>query len=90
MSDLQPTHTKNLDRYGFDPRPWSRARDILAVGSQAPGATFFLGTVRPDRRPHSAGLGAVWFDGDLYFTSSPAARKARNLDADPACTISVG
>jgi hypothetical protein len=26
---------------------------------------------------------------DLYFTSSPRARKARNLAANPACTVSV-
>jgi hypothetical protein len=28
-------------------------------------------------------------DGDVYFTSSPDARKARNLAANPACTISA-
>ena len=31
----------------------------------------------------------LWFDGDLYFTSGPQARKARDLVANPACTISV-
>jgi hypothetical protein len=50
---------------------------------------FFLGTVRPDARPDAAGVGAVWHDGDLYFTSGPATRKARNLTSNPACTISV-
>jgi hypothetical protein len=50
---------------------------------------FFLGTVRPDGRPHAAGVGAVWDDGDLYFTSGPDTRKSRNLAVNPACTISV-
>jgi len=36
-----------------------------------------------------AGDGAQWLDGNLYFTSSPAARKARDLAANPRCTISV-
>ena len=27
--------------------------------------------------------------GDLYFTSGPGTRKARNLVANPACTLSV-
>jgi hypothetical protein len=31
----------------------------------------------------------VWLDGDLYFTSGPGTRKARNLAANPACTLSV-
>jgi hypothetical protein len=26
-----------------------------------------LGTVRPDGRPHAAGIGAVWHDGDPIF-----------------------
>ena len=89
MSDREPTQTTNLSRYGNDELPWSRARDILVVGSQGPGVTFFLGTVRPDGRPHAAGIGAVWHDGDLYLTSSPQARKAHNLAANPAGTISV-
>jgi Pyridoxamine 5'-phosphate oxidase len=89
MTDREPIETTNLDRYGHPPLPWSRPRDVLSVGSQGPGTTFFLGTVRPDGVPHGAGVGAVWHDGDLYFTSSPAARKARNLAANPACTISV-
>jgi hypothetical protein len=34
-------------------------------------------------------VGAVWYDGDLYFTSGPQTRKARNLATNPACTIAV-
>jgi hypothetical protein len=89
MTAHEPLETTNLDRYGFEPLAWSRARDSLAVGSLGPGTTFFLGTVRPDGRPHAAGIGPVWHDGDLYFTSGPGTRKARNLAANPACTISV-
>jgi hypothetical protein len=88
MTDKAPVEVTNLDTYGDPVLPWSRPRDLLAV-SNGPDITFFLGTVRPDGRPHSAGIGALWYDGDLYITSSPAARKARNLAANPACTISV-
>lgn len=62
-----------------------------------PGYTAFFGPARmgrmpgtswprsaPDGRPHAAGVGVVWHDGDLYFT-----RKARNLKANPACAIAV-
>ncbi len=63
MAERQPVEVTNLDRYGFAPLEWSRARDILDVGSQGPSVTFFLGTVRPGGRPHAAGIGASGFHG---------------------------
>lgn len=89
MTEHAPTETTNLDRYGNPALLWSRPRDLLASGTPQSTITFFLGTTGPDGRPHAAGVGALWLDGELYFTSSPAARKARNLAANPACTISV-
>jgi hypothetical protein len=50
---------------------------------------FFLGTVGRDGHPHSAGVGVVWHDGDLYFTSGPATRKSLNLATNPASTFAV-
>src|SRR5216683_4989348 len=89
MTDRKPAEATNLDRYGNPELPWSRLHDLLALGPKGPEAGFFLGTVRPDGRPHTAGIGVVWHDGDLYFTSGPGTRKARNLASNPACTISV-
>src|SRR5262245_44669304 len=89
MTEREPIETKNLDIYGHAPLPWSRARDLLVTTPSRLDITFFLGTVRPDGRPHSAGVGALWHDGEIYLTSGPKARKARNLAANPACTISV-
>src|SRR6266511_2622521 len=77
MTDREPVEVTNLDRYGSPPLPWSRPHDLLV-------------TSRPDGRPHAASLGAAWLDGDLYFTSGPGTRKARNLAANPACTFAVG
>src|ERR1035438_154486 len=89
MTDRQPSEVTNLDRYGDTVIPWSRPHDLLASGPKGPLVGFFRGTVRPDGRPHAAGIGAVWHEGDLYFTSGPGTRKARNLASNPACTISV-
>ena len=89
MTDREPVETTYLDGYGFPPLTWSRPHDRLAVGSLGPEGYFVLGTVRPDGRPHAAGIGAAWFDGDLYFTNGPGTRKSRNLAANSACTISV-
>jgi hypothetical protein len=89
MTEREPTETTNLDRYGSPALPWSRARDLLAAAVPSQSDRFFLGTVGPDGRPHAAGVGALWFDGDIYVVSGPGTRKSRNLAANPACTISA-
>ena len=89
MTDRAPSEVTNLDGYGAPPLLWSRPHDLLAAGVPQADVPFFLGTSRPDGRPSAAGIGALWLDGDLYFTSGPGTRKARNLAANPACTISV-
>lgn len=64
----------------------------MAGGASASGrgGTYWLATVRPDGRPHVVPVLAVWLDGALHFTSSPTARKARNLARSPDCIIAVG
>jgi hypothetical protein len=89
MPDREPIDVTNLDIYGSPPLPWSRPHDHLATGSPSADLPFFLGTSRPDGRPHSAGIGALWMDGDIYIVAGPGTRKARNLAANPASTISV-
>ena len=87
MSEREPVEATNLDQYGDTPLPWSRATTALA--ERGAEITHFLGTVGPDGRPHAAGVGAMWDDGDLYVVAGPETRKARNLKANPACTVSV-
>jgi hypothetical protein len=88
MTDQAPVKITNLDRYGNAALLWTRARDALAA-TPSQNVTFFLGTVQPDGRPHAAGVGALWHNGDLYIVSGPATRKSRNLAANPACTLSI-
>src|SRR5512134_2304490 len=90
MTDREPIETTNLDRYGSAALPWSRPHDLLAASATQPNTRFFLGTVRPDGRPHAAGIGALWHDGDLYIVSGPETRKSRNLAANPNATITMG
>lgn len=90
MTISEPRETVNLARlYDQDVMPWSRAVDALGTGSLPPDVPCFLGTVSPDGRPHSAGVGVAEHQGHLYFTSGPATRKSRNLSARPACTLSL-
>jgi hypothetical protein len=85
---------KNLDIYGNEPIPWSRALERLdADGAKeyVPGdvTTYWLATVRPDGRPHVAAIGALWDDGRFYFTSGERTRKSRDLAENANCAISV-
>ena len=85
MPEREPADVKNLDRYGNAPLPWSRPRDLLAGSMPGPEVAMFLSTTRPDGRPHTAGIGALWHDGDLYFTSDPDTRKSRDAVQRPEC-----
>jgi hypothetical protein len=89
MTDRAPVETTNLDIYGNAALPWSRAHDLLVTPPTGVELSFFLGTIQPNGRPHSAGIGALWHDGDFFIVSGPETRKSRNLAANPFCTISV-
>jgi pyridoxamine 5'-phosphate oxidase-like protein len=88
MTDLQPSRVRNLGTsYDLAEMPWSRAYELLSQHMSGPDTPMFLGTVRPDGRPHSAGVGAIWHDDGVYFVSGPGTQKSRNLEANPNCTI---
>ena len=87
-TEREPAETTNLDRYGNAPLEWSRVAKEFETSLPDKDITCFLGTVSADGRPHAAGIGACWLGGDVFFTSSPKARKARNLVANDMCTIS--
>ncbi|MEZ0293111.1 MAG: pyridoxamine 5'-phosphate oxidase family protein [Solirubrobacteraceae bacterium] len=90
MIDRTPIKSLNLAvRYDMAELPWSRALAQLSGGLARPDATCFLGTVDAAGKPHAAGIGASWCDDDVYFVSGPEMRKARDLAANPACTISL-
>jgi hypothetical protein len=91
MSNREPIETTNLATlYELETIPWERPLDLLSGGTfTRPETATFLGTVRPDGRPHAAGVGAAWHDGDLYFQCGPTTRKWHNLAATAACTIST-
>ena len=78
----------NLDIYGHGPIPWSRAERQLEADI-GPDGRHFLATVRPDGRPHVAGVGAIWVDGRFYFVSGSETRKSRNLAERADCVISA-
>ena len=52
-------------------------------------ATFWLTSLNPDGSPHVTSVGAVWHAGSAWFQTGQDTRKARNVERDPRCTVSV-
>ncbi|MDP9866574.1 MULTISPECIES: pyridoxamine 5'-phosphate oxidase family protein [Streptosporangium] len=65
-------------------KPWSQASACLQAASKA-----WLSTVRPDGRPHAMPVMPGWADETPYIATRPASRKARNLDGNPNCVLTV-
>ena len=65
--------------------PWSWAEERLVRSRE-----FWLATVTPEGAPHLMPVWAVWREGMLWFSSSNGSRKARDLEAEPRCTLSTG
>lgn len=63
--------------------------------TQAPGTggpdrhTCWLATIDPDGAPHVTGVGGFWSDGAWWVVAGRSSRKARNMERDPRCTMSV-
>jgi general stress protein 26 len=75
--------------YGIDPPndgllPWSWASDQLAAARN-----YWIGSTRPDGRPHVAPVWGVWLDEALYFSTDRASRKARNLSLKPQVVVNL-
>ena len=49
---------------------------------------FWLATAA-DGAPHLMPVWAVWLDGRLWFSSASGSRKARNLAAQPRCSLAT-
>jgi len=64
--------------------PWSWAADRLTSSHD-----YWLATVWPDGRPHVMPVWGVWHDNQLWFSSSGASRKTRNLAGEPRCAATT-
>lgn len=61
-----------------------------AVETRLVGAKhYWMATVRPDGRPHLIPRWGVWVDDAFYYDGSPSTRHARNVEANPACSLSL-
>jgi PPOX class probable F420-dependent enzyme len=64
--------------------PWTEVERRLTVSHD-----YWVATIHPDGRPHVMPVWGTWLDDRVWFSSSRASRKARNLAADPRCTLTT-
>jgi PPOX class probable F420-dependent enzyme len=64
--------------------PWSFATERLETSHD-----YWVATVWPDGRPHVTPVWGAWFDDHLWFSADQTSRKARNLAAEPRCTVTT-
>jgi hypothetical protein len=50
---------------------------------------YWLASVRPDGTPHSVPRWGVWVEGRFYYDGAPTTRHARNVERNPACTLTL-
>ena len=67
---------------GEDLLPWRWLTERLEAARN-----YWLGTTRPDGRPHSMPIWGIWFEGQFYFGTGLGSRKTRNLDANPEVVL---
>ena len=95
MSEIERTSRPVVDRpvlpdgYGLPTStkgtlPWSAIEERLVAAHH-----YWMATTRPDGSPHLVPRWGVWHDGRFFYDGSPQTRHARNLEANPACSMSL-
>lgn len=50
---------------------------------------YWLASVRTDGRPHSVPRWGVWLDGKFWYDGAPTTRHTRNVERNPAVTLTL-
>ena len=66
------------------PIDWDEAARLFAAER-----SYWVATTSDDGRPHVRPVLAVWADERIYSTTSPAARKGRNLASRPSAAVAA-
>jgi hypothetical protein len=84
MEPIQATAISGDATPPTTPMPWSEGQRRLAGAM-----TYWFATTGGGGRPHVRPVLGVWVDGKLHTTTSPAAVKARILQANDRCSFSI-
>src|SRR5579875_3172313 len=85
MSTPQTSLDERYSQPGTEAVSWDETRQALADAQ-----LFWVTTVRPDGRPHSTPLVAVWLDGALHFSTGAREQKAVNLRSNSHVLLTTG
>src|SRR5215212_2949972 len=77
----------NFPGYGIEQDAAGMLDWAWVSGRMAASRNYWIGSTRPDGRPHAAPVWGVWLDETFYFGSGPASVKGRNLHANPAAVV---
>ncbi|MEV6429240.1 pyridoxamine 5'-phosphate oxidase family protein [Nocardia sp. NPDC051463] len=64
---------------------WAEVVDVLKKSEM-----FWLSTARSNGRPHLTPLPAIWHRGRLHICTGDKEQKAKNLFAEPRCSLATG
>jgi hypothetical protein len=91
MADINPEPSRPTmpDGYGLPETTdgllsWDEVERRLVASKN-----YWLATVRPDGTPHSVPRWGVWVDGRFYYDGAPTTRHVRNVEKNPACTLTL-
>ncbi|NDZ97577.1 pyridoxamine 5'-phosphate oxidase [Streptomyces sp. SID6673] len=65
-------------------RSWASVETRLVESTH-----YWLTSVRPDGTPHAVPRWGVWVDGRFFYDGAPTTRHTRNVEANPACTLTL-
>lgn len=63
---------------------WEQVEERLVTAKH-----YWLSSVRPDGRPHSVPRWGVWVDGRFWYDGAPTTRHTRNVERNPAVTLTL-
>ena len=77
-----PDAVQNPSQDLSDLKPWPWALERLEKSHN-----YWIGTTRPDGRPHLMLVWGIWWQDAFWFSTGPRTRKAKNIAADPHIVI---
>lgn len=77
------------DGYGLPESVEGLLRWEQVEGRLVAAKHYWLTSVRPDGRPHSVPRWGVWLDGRFWYDGAPTTRHTRNVERNPAVTLTL-
>jgi nitroimidazol reductase NimA-like FMN-containing flavoprotein (pyridoxamine 5'-phosphate oxidase superfamily) len=77
----------NMPHYGIATEEAGMLEWAWVDERMAKSRNYWIGSTRPDGKPHVAPVWGVWVEGTLYFGSHRKARKSRNFDYNPQVVV---